>query len=231
MGKRKNSIETLLKRCDADLAKIEQEYKDSLHQQQVRSDLQVDIKNFCENLRSVLDYIAHDIRETHCPDADPQARFYFPIFDSKVGFDGQAKKWYPGLDAKAQALWSYLESLQPYQHGAAWLGSFNKINNENKHGNLVAQTRTQTEQVRVSTSGGGSVSWIPQNVKFGSGVYIGGVPVDPRTQLPVPHPSQTVERTIWVDFRFQGEDVSSLGLLKEALAGVRKISTDVDKWL
>jgi hypothetical protein len=129
VGKRKASIETLLKRCEADLAKIEGEYTESLHQQQVRSDLQVDIKNLCENLRSVLDYVAHDIRETHCPAADPKARFYFPILESKVVFNGKAKRWYPGLDTKAQALWSYLESVQPYQPGASWLGSFNKINN------------------------------------------------------------------------------------------------------
>ena len=67
MGKRKTSIEMLLTRCDSELARIEKEYTDSLHQQQVRSDLQIDIKNPCENLRSVLDYIADDIRETHCP--------------------------------------------------------------------------------------------------------------------------------------------------------------------
>lgn len=230
MGKRKASIEALLKRCDTDLSTIEQAYKDSLHDQQVRANLQVDIKNFCENLRSVLDYLANDIRETHCPGADPTARFYFPIFDKKSVFDGQAKKWYPGLDTTIPALWSYLDSIQPYQQGCAWLGTFNRINNENKHGSLVAQTRTQTEQIRVSMPGG-SVTWTPQNVRFGAGVYIGGVPVNPATQMPVPHPSQTVERIIWVDFQFQGENVSALGLLQQALTGVRKISGDIQKWL
>jgi hypothetical protein len=231
VGTRKDSIEILLKRCDADIVKIEQEYNDSLHQQKVRTDLQVDIKNFCENLRSVLDYVAHDIRETYCTGADPKMRFYFPILASRGEFEAQAKKWYPGLDARVPDLWNYLETVQPYHQDYVWIGIFNKINNENKHGNLVAQTHTETEQVRVSMPGGGSVTWTPQNVKFGPGVFIGGVPVDPGTQMPVPHPSQKVERIIWVDFRFAGENVSALGLLKQALAGVRKIAKDMEKWI
>ena len=135
------------------------------------------------------------------------------------------------MDTTVPDLWNYLESIQAYNQGFAWLRAFNAINNENKHGDLVAQTRTETERVNVSTSGGGSVSWTPQNVRFGSGVYIGGVPVDPRTQMPVPHPSQKVERIVWVDFRFQGQNVSALGLLKEAFSGVGKIAQSVQKWL
>lgn len=230
MGTRKDSIDALLKRCDADIAKIGQEYNNSLRQQKVQTDLRVDIKNFCENLRSVLDYVAHDIRETHCAGADPKIRFYFPMLASRSEFEAQATKWYPGLEVKVPDLWDYLESVQPYDQEYVWIGIFNKINNENKHGDLVAQTRTDTEQVRVSAPGA-SVTWTPRNVKFGPGVFIGGIPVDPTTQMPVPHPSQKVERIIWVDFRFAGEDVSALGLLKQAHAGVRKIAKDVEKWL
>ena len=230
MGTRQASIEVLLNRCEADLATIEGDYNDSLHRREVRPKLQVDIKNFCENLRSVLDYLAHDIRERHCPAADPKARFYFPIIDDPKAFEGQVKKWYPGLDTAAPELWKYLGSIQPYHSGFAWLAAFNKVNNENKHGNLVPQTRTETEQVRVSTPGVGTVTWSPQNVRFGPGVYIGGVPVDPRTQMPVPHPAQIVERIIWVDFRFEGENVSPLRLLKQTLAGVRKIAAETQQW-
>ena len=230
MGNRKGSIDALLRRCDVDIAKIEREYADSLHSQEIRSDLQMDIKSFCENLRSVLDYLTHDIRERHCPGADPHTRFYFPIIENRSGFEGQVSNWYPDLDAKVPALWSYLESIQPYHKEFAWLGTFNSITNDNKHKDLVAQTRIETEQVRVSMPSR-SVTWTPQKAKFGSGVSIGNVPVDPRTQMPVPHPSQKVERIIWVDFRFQGENVSALGLLKEVLAGVRKITMEIQEWL
>jgi hypothetical protein len=230
MGKRKDNIRVLLLRSETDLRKVEVEYSESLSQQQVSTDLQVDIKNLCANLRSVLDYIAHDIREVHCPSADHKARFYFPILRTRTEFEKQVAKGYPGLKTSAPSLWAFLESVQPYRTDWDWIGIFNKINNENKHGDLVAQTRTEIEQVRVSGPVA-TVSWTPQNVRFGRGVFIGGVPIDPGTQMPVPHPSQKVERIIWVDFRFDGENVSALGLLKQALAGVKKISNEVEQWL
>jgi hypothetical protein len=68
-------------------------------------------------------------------------------------------------------------------------------------------------------------------VKFGSGVFIGGVPVNPSTQMPAPHPSQKVERIIWVDFKFDGINESALALLQESLSGVSKIAADVYRWL
>lgn len=230
MAKRRDSITALLKRCDTDLKKIEQEYRDSLDRKQVRTDLQVDIKNLCENLRSILDYIAHDIRETHSAGADPRARFYFPILASKASFESSAKKWYPGLDVKVPDLWGYLESVQPYHSDWSWIGVFNRLTNANKHSNLIAQKRTETPEVRAS-SRNIVVNWKPENVTFGPGVSIANVPIDPRTQMPVPDPSLKLERITWVDFRFESENVSALGLLKKALAGVGKIAADVEKWL
>jgi hypothetical protein len=64
-------------------------------------------------------------------------------------------------------------------------------------------------------------------VKFGSGVSILGVPVDPRTQKPVPHPSIEVQDILWVDFRFEGIDASALQLLEQTLAGVKAIITQI----
>ena len=230
MGKRRDNIQALLNRCDDDIKSNEEEYHQSLHDKQIRSDLQVDIKNYCGNLRSVLDYLAHDIREIHCPGANPKVRFYFPIFQSQKEFESQTKKWYPNLDKVEPALFNYLGSLQPYHNDGRCLGTFNRINNENKHGNLVAQTRMESERVNVSFPGG-KVSWSPKNVKFGHGVRIGGVPVDPSTQMPIPHPSQKVEKVIWVDFKFEGEDVSALGLLKDALEKVKSIAVSIERWL
>jgi len=223
MKNRESNIHALLKRCRSDIADIEREYRESLAQKKVGADLQVDIKNLCENLRSVLDYLAHDVRESHCPGAKAGQRFYFPIFDSRPVFEGQASKWFPDLKANAPDVWDELERAQPYHSGNEWLGKFNQLNNENKHRNLVAQTRTETQEVRVQTAGGGDARWNPSAVRFGEGVRIGGVPVDPRTQMPFPSPVQKVSRTIWVDFRFEKVGESALGLLKTALDGVERI--------
>lgn len=226
MGSREASIRALFAKADAQIGKIEAEYNKSLHAKVIDPSLRIDIKNVCENLRSVLDYLAADIREHHCPGASASDRFYFPILLDKKMFDGRLDLWFPGLRQSAPAVASALESAQPFQAGQEWLGQFNRLNNENKHGDLVEQTRVETQQTRVTGQGGGQVSWGP-GVTFGRGVSVMGVPIDPKTQLPVPHPSIKVERITWVDFQFAGIGVSALGLLKQARAGIGNIEVTV----
>ena len=228
--KRQDDIEALLKRARADLEKVRAEYDQSLRKKTVAPDLRIDIKNLCGNLRSVLDYLACEIRESHCTSAKEKC-FYFPILPSRQLFEARVEGWFPRLRTNAPDLWDYLESLQPYHDGNEWLDQFNRVNNENKHGSLVEQTRTETPRVTVETQGGGNVSWDPRAVKFGPGVYIDGVPVDPSTQMPVPHPSHKVTRAIWVDFLFEGIGVSAIGLLRSSMDGVSGIAAAMAKRL
>ncbi len=226
MGSRQDSIRALLAKVDTQVGKIEAEYKKSLHSQAIDPELRVDIKNTFENLRSVLDYLAADIRGRYCQAASKSDRFYFPILPDKKTFDARIDQWFPGLRRAAPAVVAALEAIQPFQSGQEWIGQFNQVNNENKHGDLVEQTRVETPRTTVTGQGGGQVSWGP-GVTFGSGVSVMGVPVDPRTQLPIPHPSIKVERITWVDFQFAGTGISALGLLKQAWAGIRKIEASI----
>lgn len=231
MSRRQTDIEALLTQAQEQLREVEDKYRSSLTAKSVSPDLKVKIKNLCENLRSVLDYLAHDIRESKCSQPKKNDRFYFPILPDTMQFESKMREWFPRLDSIAPELWSYLESIQPYQGAEAeWLGQFNRLNNENKHSSLVEQTRIEVERIKAS-SGGGSVEWSPQNVKFGHGVSILGVPIDPSTQLPIPHPSIEVKRIIWVDFRFEGIDKSALVLLKEAADGINQIAGKVSELL
>jgi hypothetical protein len=66
---RKDSVHALLTKAKAQIKQIQTEYNKSLHGKAVDAQLRIDIKNACENLRSVLDYIAKDIRERYCPTA------------------------------------------------------------------------------------------------------------------------------------------------------------------
>jgi hypothetical protein len=222
MASRKASIDALLKHADSVLAKIEAEYQESLHAKSIDAAMRIDIKNLCENLRSALDYLAHEVRESFCHQARADAKFYFPILPDQATFGARVDQWYPGLRSAAPSVVADLEAVQPYQKGFEWLGYLNKINNENKHGDLVEQIRNETVETRVTGQGGGQVSWGP-GVTFGSGVSIMGVPIDPRTQLPVPSPAVKVERITWVDFQFAGIRISALALLKASVAGVRGI--------
>jgi hypothetical protein len=231
LSKRSESIAALLTRCTKDTQALETAYADALSRQTIPADLKIDIKNLAGNLRSVLDYVAADVRDVCCPTANPKDRFYFPVLPNEEEFARKMSEWYPGLDTARPAVWAYLRSVQPYHPQFRWLGQLNRVNNENKHGDLVEQVRVDSPRVNVTLSGGGGVSWDPRAVRFGSGVFIGGVPVNPATQLPVPHESQKVERVTWVDFRFRDPDVSALGLLKQSTAGVRKIANEIAKLL
>lgn len=230
--KRKADIAALLAKAEQQLSQILKEYDSSLQHQAIAAPLLVDIKNYCENLRSVLDYLAHEIREKYCPGANPKDRFYFPILPDTTQFGAQVGKWFPGLASSAAAVWAALENCQPYRPGHAWVALFNKVNSENKHGALVPQTRQEVgTQVKAEIRGGGSVAWNPSSVRFGPGVPIGGVSVDPSTQMPIPDPRLKVTKTIWVDFQFDGIGGSAIGLLRDALSGVKAIDAGLNPYI
>ena len=219
MCKRQSSIEALVERSKDDLAKITEMYRSSLRREDISQDLKIEIKNYCGNLRSALDYLAWDICEALCCDREANKRVYFPICRSRENFE-LVKNWYGRLSHSCPDMWWYLESVQPYHEGYEWLGDFSTLNNENKHADLVAQTKLSESLVCVVARNGAQVSWKRNSVTFASGVEIGGVPIDPDTQLPLPDVSQKVTVVEWVDFWFEGLEGSALDLLCTSLGGI-----------
>lgn len=224
--KRKSSIEALLSKSRSTFGELKRAYEASLREKSIRDDLKVDIKNIFENLRSCLDYLAHEIFEALCQPASKPNRLYFPIRQSNPEFVQAVTRDYPNLQAANKAVFDFLESIQPYND--TWLGQFNQLNNENKHQDLVEQTRTESPRVTVSAPGGGAVSWGP-GVTFGSGVSVMGVPIDPRTQLPVPNNLVTTEIVVWVDFRFQNNGQSVLSFVDTSINRVEGIFRELQR--
>jgi hypothetical protein len=220
---RASSIEALLRKSKIVLADLKRAYDSSLHNKQVHEDLKVDIKNIFENLRSCLDYLAHDIFEAYCPSAKSPDRLYFPIRATAADFTQAVSRDYPGLQATSSVVCGILESIQPYRD--PWLGQFNRLNNDNKHQDLVEQIITESRQVTVSR-GGGSVSW-SSGVTFGVGVSVMGVPIDPRTQMPVKNDVAKTQVITWVDFRFKDNGLSVFPFIETSLKNVEKIYRDL----
>jgi len=227
---RQSDITALIAKAEQQLQQIMKEYDAALHAQTIAAPLKVDIKNYCENLRSVLDYLAHSVREKYCPKENPKDIFYFPITPDVSQYKAQMTRSYPGLQIANAAVWQLLERCQPYCPDFAWLASLNKVNNENKHGALVAQVRREAVETRVDVAGGGTVSWT-QGVFFSGNVSINGIPIDPRTQLPVPDPRVRVTKTTWVDFHFQDVGVSAIALLRDSLRGTKAIASGLEPHL
>jgi len=226
--RRSKSIEALVRKSREALSDLKPAYEASLHAKAVSEDLKVDIKNIFENLRSCLDYLAHEIFESCCQQNKPPDRLYFPIRKSRQEFDQVVNKDFPDLEKTRKAVYDFLESLQPYND--PWIGEFNQLNNENKHQDLVEQTRTESRHITVSGPGGGSVSWGP-GVTFGRGVSVMGVPIDPKTQLPIPNPSVKTEIVTWVDFRFRENNKSALQFVEGSINSVEKIYSELCKYI
>src|SRR3954452_15137710 len=94
---RKDDIEAILIRAEKALPKIRSEYEKALHEKTISADLRIDIKDYFGNLRSVLDYIAHDIVAKYCSTASPNNRLYFPIRDSNASITSEMNRSYPDL--------------------------------------------------------------------------------------------------------------------------------------
>lgn len=219
---RKASIDAVISTAEEEFELIYREYNKSLRKHVIDPSLQVEIKNFCGNLRSALDYVAHDIREKYCPGAK-RALFYFPITDSQASFESKTGEWFPGLSTNAGSLWKVLLDAQPFQSGMSWLSKFNKLNNENKHGNLVPQSRKETTQHSVRTADGGKIVWDPNKTNFGS-MTVGGIPITkPFSSEPSRDSRLETSTTVWVDFVFDGIDQSAMSLLQRSIYGVKEI--------
>lgn len=157
---RKTDIEALFNRANTTLQKIISEYDNSLNSQTISADLRIDIKDYFSNIRSILDYIAHDIVDKYCPKANPKNHLYFPIRANLNRFTTEMSKSYPELVTNNKTVYDILENLQPFKKDeAGWLTFFNQLNNENKHERLVTQIRTETKNVTVTGQGGGSITW------------------------------------------------------------------------
>ncbi len=224
---RENSIAALLKKCRNSIITLKSNYQASLDAKEVSEDLKVDIKNILENLRSCLDYIARDIHDKFI--SGTPGILYFPIRHTTKEFNQAIKRDFPGLDQTASDIYAILEQNQPFNDD--WLGKFNRLNNDNKHEDLVEQTRTETKRVTVTSKRrGGSVSWGP-GVTFGSGVSVMGAPIDPRTQLPIQNSNTETKVEIWVDFKFQDNNESVIPFLDKSVYNVESICSSIQNYL
>lgn len=230
MPSRKQDIDALVAQLQSQCGEIEGLYNASLHEKEIKSDLKIKIKNFLENARSVLDYCAHDIADMCGILAQ---KIYFPIIEKdkdQVSFNGAVENNLPNLKLKNEKVFVYLESIQPYHDDYAWLADFATVTIDNKHSQLTPQTKTETERVISTHSRGGQVSWNPSVVRYGSGAWINGAPVNPATQMPIQTPETTVKKEIWVDFRFNNT-ISALPLIKKICGEVPKIIDEIYKLL
>lgn len=236
---RKDDVNTIIAVAKKQYESICKEYNRALREQSL--DLRVPVKNLMENLRSSLDYIAHDIYEICCQPArtaagkpDPR-NIYFPYGRTEADFKSGVGSSLPDLASNNPAVYDLIASIQPFRCNDSWLYDLCSILNEKKHDKLKAQVRSETETYTVESEHG-SVSIIVNNpnVKITSmpgAIEIFGVPAEFTSEGIKTEPSDrlTHRHTKWVAFTFEGSNVNVIGMLDKAVAGITDFANQLYK--
>jgi hypothetical protein len=205
-------------------------------------DIRIKVKNLMENLRSTLDYTAHDIYESACRPQrqklnkpDPR-NIYFPYGRNEGDFKSSITNSLPDLEAFCQPIYKLIKDVQPFVSNNPWMCDLCSINNENKHDRLTPQTREEIETYTVEGNQG-SVSVIVNNPNVQVTSQPGAVRIFGVSAQFTPEGIKTApsnlkhKRTVWVSFVFEGTSINVLALLKIAVPGVEALVTSIYKEL
>ena len=223
MPTRRNDINAVLAEADEQLQSIEADYARALREKKIPTRLPVRIKNYLENLRSSLDYVATDISENVLGRTSSE-RSYFPIgCRTPAEFWSHLQRNLPCLKERNPSLCAVLEGIQPYGSGALQaLPKLSKLVNESKHERLSPQTRRESRSLSVEFPGGSNIMIGPGSFISGHGVIssggakvrLQGDTISPET--PAQRVSGGVKQTVivWVSLRFDGIGDDILSLLR-----------------
>lgn len=110
--------------------------------QEIPISIEIQVKNYLENLRSVLDYLAADVCE-NVLNLGVKHRTYFPMcFENEKIFVNHCKKYFPKLSEVDSELYSTFENIQQYKTDKfILLKTLTKLVNHNKHRTISKQNR------------------------------------------------------------------------------------------
>lgn len=229
MNPRKSDVSALLGMAKAQLETLEKHYQQALQHKQIPVTLAVEVKNYLENLRAPLDYIAKEVAESVL--GRPNLKSYFPMStENEAAFVSHMNRNFPGLSDASQDLYYALKSLQCYQpSGLKNLPVLSKLVNENKHNQLTPQVREENRGLSIVFPGGASISMGPGCSISGGGVISsGGAWFSPgggsvSGDSPARHGSgfqQTVQ--VWVSFKFSALNREVMSVLQDCYRDVHR---------
>ncbi len=211
------------KRLNNELKEI---YERDLQSQNASVQARSHVQDILVKLRSAMDQSMHcffdkEIAPNLSQNDSEKAKIYFPIVTNKGSLKstlGRGKM--NNLSTTHQPIFSFIDSIQPYNSDYKWLENLSKYSNE-RHIRLTPQKRYEQRRTIV-TGRGGSVSWT-EGVTFGPGVSIMGAPVNQLTQNIEPTPGLESRTEIWVSFLFEGSNINVLSFCQKSIEGVEKI--------
>jgi len=240
MGYKEDALE-LVNESKETLAEIKAAYEDSLHDQEIKPKLLIKIKNFMENLRSALDFTAHDLYDKYGTSSGDTPNIYFPYAWDELDLNGfraknRIEKCIPGLISNRSDIASRIESHQHFSHADNWwLPKFMDLNNENKHQRLTPQTRKETKQLNIKSSGGGASISLGGSASIslghGASIQIGDTFIPGGQTFDANNPpiirGGTKEVITWASFEFTDNNQPVVPFLAASLNGAEKIINEL----
>lgn len=216
----------------ADIRKLlEREYDAARANPSVKDVLRPKVKSALEQLRSVLEYSAHELRDKHCGGLTPDTIVYFPYARTKSRFYKGREKNLPGLTGNCPGAAAIIESIQPFASGDDWLIRLCEQVNLNKHHGLGKQVRVNSSNSRYSVEGlvknmGGHGNVLKVGKMFVNGQVVnGGKPITLTSEMMDEEiavqtgsdPRLKVSREFeWVEFHFASSAEDALKLIGKA---------------
>lgn len=222
-----DQLSSMIDRADKLLAELEGVYRRDLAAKDVSAEALNITHEVIEKCSNVLDQAMTLIFNSQISPlltTQPKRGGYFPVAKDEQSYRSTLGQWnasnlgdiLPSIDEK-------LRALQPFTSGnnAVYL-RIRELANK-KHTELTPQKRAERQRVNVNRPGMGGVSWSRSGVRFGAGVQVMGVPIDPHTQMPVPSSQVEVTVETWVSFHLSDTGEDALAFCRSAIAGVRRV--------
>lgn len=228
-----SEILSLLDRADSLCSELETEYNKCLESKDVSllaRNLTHEVLEKCSNALDQL--MAYSVESRNLlPQNGSRPRGYFPAAKDEAAFRSTMGQWHlVDIDQRDSDFALILRRFQPFSADSnGWLLTLRNLAAA-KHTGLRPQTVWEEQRVTVTSPQGGMVSWRP-GVTFSGDVRVMGVPIDPRTQLPVKNNVVTTRVERWVSFVFDNTDLNALFFCRLSVRSTRNIVSEFSRLL
>lgn len=222
-------IQSLFDTSIHQLTKIKSEYANTIKKgQAISPSLQIYIKNFLENTRSILDYLANQIFSENC--STKKDDVYFPLYcKDKHAFESFMKKGFTDLETTNISLYSKLESIQYYKDPVnnEWMKDLRLVN-ENKHKKLSEQSKQHSNEGMDIGTTDGTFFRIGKEANLTlSNLSLGNVGIN-HAEFSHDKPAPDIEglivrKTIQDEYHFNKLSKPVIPTLERILSGVMKV--------
>lgn len=150
------NAQQLVTHCEESWSGLTLLHDESIARHTVEPALQIEVKNFVENLRSALDYCAVELFRRYGGSKKPSQHIFFPYakppqpvseFKSK-----QVEHCIPGLSTARPDIVETVAAYQYFGHTGNWLHLLMKITNEHKHEQLTPQIQKTYETIAITAT-------------------------------------------------------------------------------